>query len=86
MLRSGFITGATLKACIKVVESDPYIEEEESEEGVEGTTPGNPDDEVTPGGPEKVEEIEEEGNEEMNALNSNIILFKINRYSAKISL
>ena len=52
MLRSGFITGATLKACIKVVESDPYIEEEESEEGVEGTTPGNPDDEVTPGGPE----------------------------------
>lgn len=51
MLRSGFITGATLKACIKVVESDPYIEEEESEEGAEGITPGNPDDETTPGGP-----------------------------------
>jgi hypothetical protein len=51
MLRSGFITGATLKACIKVVESDPYIEEEESEEEAEGITPGNPDDEVTPGGP-----------------------------------
>ena len=70
MLRSGFITGATLKACIKVVESDPYIEEEDSEEDAEGVTPGNPDDEVTPGAPGQGEEIEEEGNEEMNVLNS----------------
>jgi hypothetical protein len=52
MLRSGFITGATLKAFIKVVESDPYIEEEDSEDGAESITPGNPGDEVTPGGPE----------------------------------
>lgn len=75
MLRSGFITGATLKAFIKVVESDPLIEDDESEEETEGVTPGGPDDEVTPGGPEgQAEDNEEEGNEEINALNSKIIL------------
>ena len=77
MLRSGFITGATLKACIKVVESDPLIEEDESVEETEAVTPGGPDDEVTPGGPDGIaEDMEEEGNEEINVLNSkrNLIL------------
>ena len=74
MLRSGFITGATLKALIKVIESNPIIEEELSEDKNEGVTPGGPDDEVTPGGPDGNggEEVEEEGNEEVNALTSNL--------------